>query len=138
MRKLLRLVTFLFITSVLSGCASMDEALLDESPANSVAVETPNCPGASCVLKNDGGTYYIKETPGSVAVGQASGILTVVCEKNGFKDVVTVTGGDFLDEMLLWSNILRGDVIGLGVDAVVFGTWHVYPAEVINPLKCDL
>lgn len=115
-----------FSANVLGGCASIAGSHVD-----SISVETPACPEASCVLENDDGKYYIKETPGTVTVERAYGDLNVVCKKNGKIDVITVeskaTG--------VWGNILAGGIIGWGVDAAT-GAGYAYPKSVIHPLKC--
>lgn len=114
--------------NVLGGCASIVGSHVD-----SVTVETPYCPGATCLLQNEEGKYFITETPGTVTVERAYGDLTIACEKDNAKKITivesTATGG-------VWGNILAGGVIGWGVD-VATGAGYAYPSSIINPLKCE-
>lgn len=114
--------------NILGGCASIVGSHVD-----SVTVETPYCPGATCLLSNEEGKYFITETPGTVTVERAYGDLTIACEKDNAKKIIivesTATGG-------VWGNILAGGVIGWGVD-VATGAGYAYPSSIINPLKCE-
>lgn len=114
--------------NVLGGCASIVGSHVD-----SVTVETPYCPGATCLLQNEEGKYFITETPGTVTVERTYGDLTVKCEKGDVKEITivesTATGG-------VWGNILAGGVIGWGVD-VATGAGYAYPSSIINTLKCE-
>lgn len=122
----LRTSTVLATLLLLNGCASMAGSHTD-----SVSVSTPACPEAQCVLENDDGKYYIKETPGTVVVERAYGDLVVTCRKGNKIEVVSVPS----KADGVWGNILLGGIIGWGVDAAT-GAGYSYPKEVINPLEC--
>ena len=110
----------------LSGCTSIAGSHID-----SVSVETPGCPEASCVLENDDGKYHIKATPGTVVVEHAYGDLAVIFKKGDKIDVISVPSR----ANGVWGNILLGGFIGWGVDAAT-GAGHSYPASITHPLKC--
>lgn len=116
----------LIVAYILGGCASIAGSHID-----SISVETPNCPKASCVLENEDGKYYIKETPGTVTIERAYGDLSVVCKKDGKVDMMLVES----KAQGVWGNILLGGIIGWGVDAAT-GAGYSYPNSIMHPLKC--
>lgn len=121
-------ICLLLAIHVLGGCASIAGSHVD-----SIAVETPDCPGATCVLENEEGKYYVKETPGSVTVERAYDDLVVTCEKDGKKEISRTESSSTAG---VWGNILLGGVIGWAVDANT-GAGYAYPPSIINPLQCE-
>lgn len=116
--------------ALLEGCAS-----IVSGTNQSVSVETPGCPGASCKLTNDKGTWYVANTPGSVTVHRAYGDLTVVCEKSG-KNSDGVGAVSSSTKGMAFGNILFGGIIGAGVD-VGTGAAYDYPSNITVPMDCS-
>lgn len=114
--------------TVLSGCAS-----ITTGQTQSVSVETPHCPAASCRLTNKDGTYFVPSTPGTVSVDRACGKLSVQCSKEGSNDYVMVVSSSV--KAMAFGNILFGGIIGAGVDAAT-GAACEYPSLIPVPLSC--
>lgn len=110
----------------LTGCAS-----IVNGTHQPVSVHTGSVGGASCVLENDKGTWYIASTPGSVVVNRSFNNLRVNCSKPGykhsFKSVYSHT------KPMAFGNIIFGGVIGAGVD-VVDGAAYDYPYNIFVPM----
>ena len=120
-------IVALIALCTMSGCASVAGSHID-----SIAVDTPSCPKAACVLKNEDGKYHVKETPDTVTVERAYGDLTVTCKKNGRTKTITVSS----KAHGVWGNVLLGGIIGWAVDAQT-GAGYMYPDEILHPLKCE-
>lgn len=116
-----------FAASILSGCASVTTG-----HNQSLSVETPSCPAASCKLTNDKGTWFVASTPGSVTVNRAYGDMTVACEKG---DAKTVAQFKSATKGMAFGNIILGGVIGAGVD-VATGAAYDYPPVLSVDLRC--
>jgi hypothetical protein len=101
-----------------------------------VKIDTPNCPSAQCLLKNEQGAYYVHSTPGYININKSATVMTVECEKDGHKEVVTV--GSDMDALALGNVLfpLDGFVIGSAVDMGT-GAAYKYPKMIINPLSCS-
>jgi uncharacterized protein YceK len=112
--------------ALLSGCAS-----IVNGNNQSVSVETKPATGASCVLSNDKGRWFINSTPGSVIVHRSFQDLVVDCHKKGYQvgllQVPSKTKG------MAFGNILFGGVIGAGVD-MADGAAYDYPVNIQVPL----
>lgn len=125
---MLRILTILMIAAIASGCAS-----LTTGQNQTVSVQTPDCPEASCELTNKEGSFYISSTPGTVMVNRACAKLTVTCSKDGYTDeAVTVSSSV---KAMTFGNILFGGIIGAGVDAAT-GAACEYPTVIPVPMVC--
>ncbi len=115
---------------LLSGCAS-----IVTGTNQSVSVETPGCPGATCKLSNDKGIWYVSSTPGSVTVHRAYSDLAVVCSKEGY-NADGLGSEKSSTKGMAFGNILIGGVIGAGID-VGTGAAYDYPATITVPMECN-
>lgn len=112
----------------LTNCASIvsgDQQL--------IAVDAPNCKGASCKLSNEQGTFYISSTPGSVQINKSASALIIECERGAVKETMSVESGT---KGMTFGNILVGGIIGAAVDAST-GAAFVYPDSVTHPIQCE-
>lgn len=116
-----------FIVSIFSGCASVTTG-----QNQSLSVETPACPAASCKLTNDKGTWFIASTPGTVTVNRAYGDMSVVCEKGDAKATAQFKSNT---KGMAFGNILLGGVIGAGVDVATGAAYDYAPVLSID-LRC--
>jgi len=121
------LVVPAIVLATASGCASIVTG--HNQP---LSVQTPDCGGATCVLMNSKGTWYVK-APGSVVVHRAYGELTVTCSKEGYPTATSKVAST--TKAMAFGNILFGGLIGVGVD-VGTGAAYDYPELVSNPLSC--
>jgi len=126
----MRQLPIVLISGVLGtfGCAS-----IVEDRTQSVFVDTPACPAASCRLTNSKGAYFVSSTPDRVVVNRAYGALTVVCEKDGRS--ATSTYPSSYNESLV-GNILLGGPLGFLIDTTD-GAGYTYPRVLKNGLRCD-
>ncbi len=112
----------------LQGCAS-----ITTGQDQTVSIQTPNCPAASCELTNKEGTYYVTETPGTVTVNRVCGKLTVQCSSEGVSDYIMSVSSSV--KAMTFGNIIFGGFIGMGVDAAT-GAACEYPALIPVPMEC--
>lgn len=109
-----------------AACASVVEG-----NRQTVSVETPPVQEARCTLVNDGGTYFVSSTPGSVTVTRSAQDLVVTCERSGFEGrTVSVSS---TTKALAFGNILAGGLIGAAIDRGT-GAAFDYPALITVPL----
>ena len=120
-------ITF-FILNQLTSCASIVEG--DDQV---VSIETPSCPGASCKLVNNQGTFYVSKTPGTVSINKSSSDLSIECTKG---DVTQIISSESSTEGMTFGNIIFGGLIGVIVDAST-GAAYEYDALIQHPLTCD-
>jgi len=129
--------TFAAITVLplaLGGCASIISG--DLQPVSVVTVDETGTvvQGASCMLTNDEGTWYVS-TPGSATVGRSGEALTVICTKDGLKaGSLTVESGV---KAMAFGNLLFGGIIGGAVDAGT-GAAFDYPTSMQVVMGRDL
>jgi hypothetical protein len=123
-QKLLILLTLPLITECASIVKGSDQV---------VTVDTPNCPGATCRLSNNDGTYFINKTPGTVTINKSGSALTVSCYKGDTASASMSTESNV--ENMAWGNILIGGIIGGGVDMAT-GAAYNYPNFIEHPLDC--
>ena len=128
MIKKLTLSAFLLLPILLTNCAS-----ITQGNNQIVTVETPLCPGATCRLTNNDGTYFITKTPGTVSINKSRSSLSVTCYKG---DERSSFGTDSNIENMTWGNILIGGIIGAGVDMAT-GAAYKYPTFITHPLECE-
>lgn len=104
-----------------SGCAT-----ITKGTSQSIAVITPNAPGASCTLTSEATGSRTLVTPATVTVEKSKDNINVVCKKACYQDGVGVVVSN--TEAMAAGNIIAGGFIGLGVDAVS-GAMNKYAAE---------
>lgn len=113
---------------VLAGCAT-----ITKGTTQTVAVDTPGVPGATCTITTQSGPRVVT-TPGSVNLDKASASLPIQCTKECF-----LTGSSIIPsgaEAMSAGNIVFGGVIGLGVDAAS-GAINKYPDLVTVAMTPD-
>lgn len=132
----------------------------------SIWVETPDCPAASCQLRNDRGEWTLPRTPGRVTVVTSKSPLEVTCRAGDVRttssappDVPPSSGGGALAGAALGGGamaaatagaaavgmapvaailVLWGAVAGAGVGAAAEGATRPwgYPEWIAVPLRC--
>lgn len=112
----------------LTSCAS-----ITKGSTQIITVETPNCPGASCKITNDKGTYYISNTPATIVVNRSKSQLRINCSHEG-KSLSKSDESNI--EGMAFGNILIGGIIGGGVDFAT-GAAYEYPQVISHPLICQ-
>ncbi len=123
MKKLFTIATLLLLTS----CAS-----IATGDRQIVAIETPNCEGADCTLKNEQGEYYAKSTPSSITINRSASSIFLECSKGKYKETVTIESDT---KAMAFGNLVAGGIVGAAIDMST-GAAYVYPDVLTNPLKC--
>ncbi len=121
-------IIILFLLVFLGGCASF---LSDSSQP--ITIDTPHCLGAQCDLSNSKGSYFLKETPGTIPINKSYGDLSVTCTKG--EETMTQTYESSATGSM-YGNILLGGIIGGAIDAGT-GKGFEYENRIVHPLKCD-
>lgn len=124
MNRIYLLIFILFVNS----CAS-----ITKGQSQVLSIDTPNCPGATCRISNNEGTYYINRTPGTVTINKSGSNLNIVCGTPGSSEQAIST--DSSVDGMSWGNILIGGIIGAAVD-VGTGAAYEYPSLITHPLDC--
>ncbi len=116
-----RIIGVLAAVLVLAGCAT-----ITKGTSQSIAIVTPNAPGATCTLSSEAHGSRTVTTPATFVVEKSKDNINVVCKKACFQDGagVVISG----TEAMTAGNIIAGGVIGLGVDAAS-GALNKYSAE---------
>ncbi|MEE4302608.1 MAG: hypothetical protein V2J19_00535 [Wenzhouxiangella sp.] len=122
-------VLFLVVfVSLIAGCASVTTGR-----HQTISVDAPNCPQASCVLTNSDGTFHVDRTPGTAEVNKSCSGLTVECSKPGYPVAAQQVKAGF--QSMTIGNALIGGLIGLGVDAIT-GAACIYPSMIVVDMDC--
>jgi hypothetical protein len=124
MRKLAALA----LTLALVGCAT-----ITKGTTQTIAVDTPGVPGATCTIQTPSGPRGVV-TPGNVALDKQSAALPITCAKECY-----VMGSSMIPsntESMAAGNVILGGVIGLGVDAAT-GAMNKYPDLVTVAMTPD-
>lgn len=119
---------FILLISVLSGCASIVTGTHE-----SVSVTTPPVKGATCMLTNNKGTWYVSDTPGSVDIHRAFGDMHITCHKTGCSPASKTVESN--TKAMVAGNIVFGGIVGGGLD-VADGAAYTYPQKIVIPMKC--
>lgn len=107
----MKTISPLLISILVAGCAT-----ITKGTTQSIAVNTPGAPGASCTLSSGAiGTINIV-TPATLTVDKSQEGITVRCQKECYQDGASIIASN--TETMTAGNILVGGVVGLGVDAV--------------------
>jgi hypothetical protein len=94
---------------LLFGCAT-----ITKGTTQTVAVDTPGVPGATCTIQTQNGPRVVT-TPGNVVLDRGSSPLPIQCTKECY-----VIGSSIIPsntEAMAAGNVIFGGFIGLGVDA---------------------
>lgn len=126
-KNIFKMATAAGMLSILVGCAS-----IVDGTHQSVQVLTPPVTGASCLLSNDKGKWYLASTPGFVTVHRAYGALAVSCHKSGYAPALQSVNSK--TKPMAFGNIVFGGIIGSGVDAGD-GAAYDYPDTITVPMK---
>lgn len=98
------------VAVLLSGCAT-----ITKGTTQTVSVDTPGVPGATCRLSSQGIGSKTLVTPGVVVLEKSQHAISVQCTKACYNDGVGIISSN--TESMTAGNILVGGVVGLGVDA---------------------
>ncbi len=110
---------------VFGGLASC--ATIVHGTSQTVAINTPGVPGATCTLSSSSiGTQSVT-TPGVVTLSKGSSSVAVRCSKECYNDGASVLASNV--DGIAAGNIVFGGVIGGGVDAAT-GALNQYAPQV--------
>jgi hypothetical protein len=113
---------------LLAGCAT-----ITKGTTQSVAIDTPGVPGATCTISTQNGPRMVS-TPGTVVLDKGSAALPIQCAKECY-----LLGSSIIPsgtETMTAGNVIFGGVIGLGVDAAS-GAMNKYPDMVTVAMVPD-
>jgi hypothetical protein len=110
---------------LLSGCAT-----ITRGTTQTVAVDTPGVPGATCTVSSTVGPQTVS-TPGVFQLAKSSAALPVRCTKACYQEGGGILGSTF--EAMTAGNLIVGGVIGIGVDAMS-GAINKYPDQISIPM----
>lgn len=91
-------------------------ATITKGTTQSVSIDTPGAPGASCTLTSAAIGTKTVVTPTSLVLDKGHENIAVTCKKECFQDAVGIIPSH--TETMAAGNLLVGGVVGLGVDAV--------------------
>ena len=124
MRKLMILAFAL----ALGGCAT-----ITKGTTQTVAIDTPGVPGATCTIQTQSGPRGVV-TPGPVVLDKGSSPLPITCTKECY-----LAGSSIIPsgtEAMTAGNVVFGGLVGLGVDAAS-GAMNKYPDIVTVAMTPD-
>ena len=98
-------------------------ATLTKGTTQTLAVDTPNVPGALCTITTQSGPQQVT-TPGTVTLQKGSNPLPISCTKECYSPGQSIIPSG--TEAMAAGNVVLGGLIGLGVDAVS-GAMNKYP-----------
>lgn len=125
---MLRYVVLAVCAVTLVACAT-----ITKGTTQTVAIDTPGVPGATCTIQTQSGPQTIV-TPGSVALSKGSNAVPIQCAKECY-----VNGSSIIPsgtEAMAAGNVILGGPIGLGVDAAS-GAMNKYPDMVTVAMTPD-
>ncbi len=106
----MRFLILFFSIIVIAGCAT-----IVKGTTQTVAIDTPGAPGASCGLSSPGIGSRSVVTPATIELDKSQHNIAVTCRKACFQDSVAMIPS--YTEGMAAGNVIAGGVIGLGVDA---------------------
>lgn len=112
----------------LVGCAT-----ITKGTTQTVAVDTPGVPGATCTITTQSGPQVVT-TPGTVSLKKASDPLPIACSKECYVNGQSIIPSNA--EAMAAGNVVFGGLIGLGVDAAS-GAMYKYPDMVTVAMSPD-
>jgi hypothetical protein len=95
---------------VMAGCAS-----ITKGTNQSVSLDTPGAPGATCTLTSEAIGTKVVQTPVAMVLDKSQHNITVNCKKECFQDAVGLIPTS--TEAMAAGNVIAGGVVGLAVDA---------------------
>ena len=101
-------------------------ATITKGTTQSIAVNTPSAPGASCTLASSAIGSRTVVTPATLNVEKSQESITVRCQKECFQDGAGIVASN--TETMTAGNVLMFGPIGLGVDAIS-GAMNKYAPE---------
>ncbi len=110
MAKVIRSVATAGLLAAIGGCAS-----ITKGTTQSVSLDTPGVPGASCTLASEGIGTKVVQTPISMVLDKSQHNISVNCKKECYNDGVGIIPSH--TEAMAAGNIIAGGVVGLAVDA---------------------
>jgi hypothetical protein len=105
----MRRCTILMVALLLVGCAT-----ITKGTTQSVAVDTPGVPGATCTIQTQSGPQIVT-TPGTIVLSRGSTALPIQCTKECYTLGSSIIPSN--TETMAAGNVIFGGFIGLGVDA---------------------
>lgn len=103
-------LAFGLIAFAAAGCSTIIEGTSQDITLTSVPSE------AACTVQKNGVTIAtVNKTPGRVTVDKSSADLTVVCNKEGFKETRGILESDLA--AATFGNAIAGGLIGVVIDA---------------------
>lgn len=124
----MRIFFIAVICFVVAGCAT-----ITKGTTQTVAVDTPGVPGATCTIQTQSGPRGLT-APGSVVLDKGSSPLPITCTKECY-----IAGSSIIPsgtESMAAGNVVFGGLIGLGVDAAS-GAMNKYPDIVTVAMTPD-
>jgi hypothetical protein len=116
-----KLVIALLAALSLGGCAT-----IVRGTTQTIAVNTPGVPGATCTLSSSSVGSMTLTTPANVSVAKGQDSIAVRCEKECYQAGTAIIPSNI--EGMTAGNLLFGGVIGIGVDAAT-GAMNKYPPQ---------
>lgn len=110
MGKFIKVIAAVAAFGAAGGCAS-----ITKGTTQSVALDTPGVPGASCTLASEGIGSKVVQTPTSLVLDKSQHNIAVTCKKECYNDAVGIIPSH--TEAMAAGNIIAGGVVGLAVDA---------------------
>jgi len=119
---------FLALAMMLAGCAT-----ITKGTSQTVAVDTPGVPGATCTITTQSGPQIVT-TPGTVVLSKGSTALPIQCTKECYSMGSSIIPSG--TEAMAAGNVVFGGIVGLGVDAAS-GALNKYPDIVTVAMTPD-
>src|SRR5262245_15272241 len=119
---------FLALAMMLAGCAT-----ITKGTSQTVAVDTPGVPGATCTITTQNGPQIVT-TPGTVVLSKGSTALPIQCTKECYSMGSSIIPSG--TEAMAAGNVVFGGLLGLGVDAAS-GALNKYPDVVTVAMTPD-
>lgn len=117
-----------FAALTLAACAT-----ITKGTSQTVAVDTPGVPGASCIIQTQNGPQLVT-TPGNIVLSKGSAALPIQCTKQCYTPGSSIIPSN--TETMTAGNVIFGGVVGLGVDAMS-GAMNKYPDIVTVSMQPD-
>ncbi len=111
----------LVLAFFLTGCAT-----ITRGTTQTVAINTPGVPGASCTLSSASVGSQTITTPASVTLSKSSSAVSIRCTKACYNDGAGILATT-MDGMAA-GNLIAGGPVGLGVDAAT-GAMNQYAPQ---------
>ena len=127
----MRLATLIALAAsafLLVACAT-----ITKGTSQTVAIDTPGVPGATCTILTQNGPQMVT-TPGTVVLSKGSSSLPIQCTKDCYTTGASVIPSNV--EAMAAGNVVFGGLIGLGVDAAT-GAMNKYPDVVTVSMQPD-